>query len=436
MTCYNAEIEMMPREQLTVLQLSRLKKSVKYCIDNVPFYREKLLSVGVASSDDIQSLDDIRKLPFTTKEDLKANYPDGLLAVKMDKVARVHASSGTTGKPTIGYYTKADMEVWAEASARVLMLNGITTEDIMQISVGYGLFTGALGFHQGAEIIGCTIVPASTGNSQKQLVMMHDVGVTALMATPSYATYLSELIAQSGIPREEFRLKKVLLGAERCTQRMRNTIEKNLGVVTADNYGLTECFGPGVAGECECQNGMHISEDIFYPEIIDPATGEVLPDGEQGELVFTSLLREGMPLLRYRTRDITVLTHEKCRCGRTSVRMQAPFARTDDMFVFKGVNVFPSQIECAIDAVDGLSPYYHIKLERDGYVDTATLFVELDKPKELLSDKEIKAINDRLQQKLREIVIVRINTKLVNPETLQRFTGKAKRVEDLRYQGD
>lgn len=426
----------MPGEQLRELQFNRLRKMVDYCIDNVPFYKDKLNKAGITSSCDIESLEDIRKLPFTTKDDLKENYPDGLLAVGMDKVARIHASSGTTGKPTIGYYTRRDMEIWAEAAARVLVLNGITKSDIMQISVGYGLFTGALGFHQGAEKIGCTIVPASTGNTKKQLVMLHDVGVTALMATPSYATYLSEVISKSGIPRGEFRIGKVLLGAERCTKSMRETIENNLGVVTADNYGLTECFGPGVAGECEYHAGMHISEDIFYPEIIDPATGEALPDGEQGELVFTSLLREGMPLLRYRTRDITTLNHVKCRCGRTSVRMAAPFARTDDMFVFKGVNVFPSQIECAIDETDGLSPYYHIRLEREGFVDTATLFVELKQPKELLSDRKLQEIEDCLQNKLREMVIVKVNTRLVDPETLQRFTGKAKRVEDLRYSGE
>lgn len=342
MSYYNAEIEIMQADQLRELQYRRLLKMIDYCIENVPYYKAKLKEAGVNSSGDIRSLKDIRKLPFTTKEDLKATYPDGLLAVPMDQIVHVHASSGTTGKPTIGYYTKNDMEVWAEAAARVIMLNGITKDDILQISVGYGLFTGALGFHQRAEKIVCTIVPASTGNTQKQLVMMQDVGATALMATPSFATYLSELIVQSGFPEEEFKLKKVLLSAERCTAKMRETIEHNLGVVTADNYGLTECFGPGVAGECEHQNGMHISEDIFYPEIIDPATGEVLPDGEQGELVFTSLCREGMPLLRYHTRDITVLTHEMCRCGRTSARIQAPFARTDDMFVFKGVNVFPS----------------------------------------------------------------------------------------------
>ena len=433
MSYFNAEIETMPREKLSRLQLSRLVRMVDYCINNVPFYREKLKSAGVTSSEDIRTLEDIQKLPFTTKDDLRENFPDGLLAVPYDKIARIHASSGTTGKPTIGYYTKYDMEIWAQAAARVLKLNGIEESDIMQISVGYGLFTGALGFHQGAEKIGCTIVPASTGNTRKQIVMMHDVGVTALMATPSYATYLSDLVAGSQIPRSEFRLKKVLLGAERCTARMRETIEKNLGVVTADNYGLTECFGPGVAGECYCHAGMHISEDIFYPEIIDPETGRVLPDGEKGELVFTSLLREGMPLLRYRTKDITSLNREKCACGRTSVRMRAPFARTDDMFVFKGVNVFPSQIECAIDAVKGLSPHYHIRLERHGYSDSATLFVELDTPKDLLSDAELAAIEEQLQRNLREIVIVKINTRLVNPETLQRYTGKAKRVEDLRY---
>lgn len=431
---YNEKYETMEREELKKLQLQRLKQMVDYSIDNVPFYKEKLSKAGITSSKCIEKLEDIEKIPFTTKEDIRNNYPDGFLAVPMNKISRVHASSGTTGKPTIGYYTKKDMEVWADAAARVLCLNGLTKDDIMQISVGYGLFTGAFGFHQGAEKIGCTIVPASTGNTQKQLVMMHDIGVTVLMATPSYATYLSDLISQSNISPEEFKVKRVLLGAERCTKSMRETIEKNLGVKTADNYGLTECFGPGVAGECDYRCGMHISEDYFYPEIIEPETGMVLPDGEQGELVFTSLLREGMPLLRYRTKDITTITHEKCKCGRTSARMQAPFARTDDMFVFKGVNVFPTQIECAIDGVKELSPYYHIKLERnESHQDTGTVFVELKKATCLYSEKELKQIQSELDHKLKEIVIVRLNTKLVEPETLQRFVGKAKRVEDLRY---
>lgn len=431
---YNAHYETMDRDELSKLQLLRLQQMIDYCITHVPFYKKKLSEAGITSGDQIKTLKDINKIPFTTKEDIRNNYPDGFLAVPMTDVARVHASSGTTGKPTIGYYTKKDMEIWADASARVLSLNGLTSEDVMQISVGYGLFTGALGFHQGAEKIGCTIVPASTGNTQKQLVMMRDIGATVLMATPSYATYLSDLISQSNTSDNEFKIKRVLLGAERCTKSMRETIEKNLGVTTADNYGLTEFFGPGVAGECEYRCGMHISEDYFYPEIINPETGTVLSDGEQGELVFTSLLREGMPLLRYRTRDITTLNHEKCECGRTSVRMQAPFARTDDMFVFKGVNVFPTQIESAIDCVKELSPYYHIKLERnERHQDTGTVFVELKKAICLYSDKELEKIKAELDYSLREIVIVKLNTKLVEPETLQRFVGKAKRVEDLRY---
>ena len=419
------------------LQLLRLRNTVDYVMEHVPFYRKRLTEAGIRSGSDIRSLQEIERIPFTTKEDLRDAYPEGLLAVPRERIKRIHASSGTTGKPTIGYYTAADMDTWAELSARVLVQNGLTPEDTMQISVGYGLFTGALGFHQGAERIGCTIVPASTGNTKKQLVMLRDVGATVLMATPSYATYLSELIAGEGVPREEWKLRRVLLGAERCTRSMRETIERNLGVPTADNYGLTECFGPGVAGECAERKGMHISEDVFYPEIIDPDTGTVLKDGDRGELVFTSLYREAMPLLRYRTRDITQLDHSPCACGRTSVRMLAPYARTDDMFVFKGVNVFPTQIECAIDGVEGLSPHYHIRLERDDrFVDTATLFVELREPSAFIPERRLAAIEESLQRNLREIVIVRMRTKLVEPETLQRFTGKGKRVEDLRYEGE
>ena len=434
---YYDQYEVMDREKMQELQLKRLRNMVDYCIERVPFYKKKLSEAGITSGSQIRTLEDINLIPFTTKADLRDNYPDGFLAVPINEVARIHASSGTTGKPTLGYYTKNDMEAWADCAARVLYLNGLTKDDILQVSFGYGLFTGGLGFHQGAEKIGCTIIPASTGNTQKQLLMMHDMGVTILLATPSYATYLSDLIKQSDIPIEEFKIRRVILGAERCTQSMRDTIEENLGIATADNYGLTECFGPGVAGECDCRCGLHISEDYFYPEIIDPETGEVLPDGEKGELVFTSLLREGMPLLRYRTRDITTLTHEKCECGRTTVRMQAPFARTDDMFVFKGVNVFPSQIECAIDNVAELSPYYYIKLERNKmHQDIATVFVELKKPSHLYSDKELAKIKTDLEYGLKEIVIVRFNIELVDPETLQRFAGKSKRVEDLRYNGE
>jgi len=431
---YDELHETMTREQMRILQLARLQNMVDYCIRNVPFYTKKLSEAGITSGSQIKTLADIKKIPFTTKEDLRDNYPNGFLAVPMDKIVRIHASSGMTGKPTIGYYTRNDMDIWADAAARVLYLNGLRTDDIMQVSVGYGLFTGAFGFHQGAEKIGCTIVPASTGNTQKQLVMMQDLGVTVLMATPSYATHLSDLIRQTGLVKENFKIRRVLLGAERCTKSMRKTITQNLGVDVADNYGLTECFGPGVAGECDCHCGMHISEDYFYPEIVDLVSGEPLADGEQGELVFTSLLREGMPLLRYKTKDITTITHKKCNCGRTTVRMQAPFARTDDMFVFKGVNVFPTQIECAIDAVSELSPYYHVKLERtEQFQDVGTVYVELKKPSSLYSEKQLLSIKAELDHMLREIVIVRLNTKLVEPETLQRFVGKAKRVEDSRY---
>lgn len=430
---YNQDIETMQRGKMESLQLSRLQNMVSYCIERVPYYREKLAAAGITSGRDIISLSDIQKIPFTTKEEVSNHYPDGLLAVPKEEIRRIHASSGTTGKPTIGYYTEKDLETWADASARVLCLNGLEKNDILQISVGYGLFTGALGFHQGAEKIGCTIIPASTGSTQKQLVMMHDMGVTALMATPSYATYLADLISQSQYPREEIKIKKILLGAERCTPSMKASIENALGVTVSDNYGLTECFGPGVAGDCECHNGMHISEDVFYPEIIDPETGRVLPDGEEGELVFTSLFREAMPLLRYRTRDITSITHQKCACGRTTVRMKAPSARTDDMFVFKGVNVFPSQIEYALAGIPGLSPHYLIRLERDENRDTAKLFIELEKPVSEYSDAELSDIKRNIQRHMEEVVIVRFVLILQDPYTLQRFTGKSKRVEDLRY---
>ena len=427
---FDIEIETMKQDDMKKLQLIRLQNMIDYCIERVPFYKKKLNSVGIFQGSQITSLKDIDNIPFTTKQESMENYPDGLLAVPKSEIVRIHASSGTTNKPVIGYYTKKDMELWRKLAARVLVLNGLTKEDIIQISVGYGLFTGAFGFHGGAEEIGSTIVPASTGNTQKQIIMLKDIGVTAFMATPSYATYISDIINNSDISLDDLKLKKVLLGAERCTKSMRRTIEKNLGVVTADNYGLTEFFGPG---ECEFQEGLHISEDAFYPEIINPETGQVLKDGEQGELVFTSLCKEGMPLLRYRTRDITILNHEKCKCGRTSVRMNAPFARSDDMFVFKGVNVFPTQIEYIIDGIDGLSPFYKIRLERKNYKDTATIFIELSKKKEFYSDDELKGIVELIKYKLSMVVIVKMNIELVEPETLERFTGKSKRVEDLRY---
>lgn len=404
---------------------------IDYCLHHSPFYKKKLCDAGITSGTCIHTLSDIQRIPFTTKSELRELYPDGLLAVPMNQVARIHASSGTTGKPTIGYYTRHDLDIWSQAAARVLALNSLEPDDVMQISVGYGLFTGAIGFHQGAEHIGCTIIPASTGNTEKQLVMMHDLGVTALMATPSYAANLAERIAASG-QSEEYKLKKVLLGAERCSESTRKMIEEKLHVITADNYGLTEFFGPGVAGECPCRCGLHISEDLFYPEIIDPETGTVLPDGETGELVFTSLEREAMPLLRYRTRDLTSLDHTPCACGRTSVRMKAPKGRTDDMFVFKGINVFPSQIECAMSQVPDLAPHYRVTLRRDEHFqDTALLEIELLRSG--MSEENRMRVMRELEHQLREIIIVRLQISLLEPGTLERFTGKSKRVFDYRY---
>lgn len=425
--------EKLSRTEMEKLQLERLQKIVDYCYKNVPFYHEKLESVGITSGSQIKSLADINKIPFTTKEDLNNNYPYGFLAVDKSKIARIHASSGTTGKPKLAFYTKNDLELWKKLSARVLRLNGLLEEDIFQISVGYGLFTGAFGFHYGAEEVGAAIIPASTGNTQKQLVLLEDLGVTAFMATPSYATYISELIKEKDPNHEKFKLKKILLGAERATSNMRNIIEKNTGVETRDNYGLTECFGPGVAGECDAREGMHISEDYFYPEIVDPQTGEQLEEGKQGELVFTTLLKEGFPLLRYRTRDITSLNYDKCKCGRTTVRMDYPYARVDDMFVIKGVNVYPSQIEELIDKIPELTHQYKIVLNRNNNIDTFKLIVELKEKIDFYSNDEILNIEDKLNTEIRKTIIVKVELEIVGNGTLERVVGKTKRVEDNRY---
>ena len=431
MGIYQIELETMNRAELEKMQLKKLQNMINYCLSHSSFYRRKLKDVGIDSGFCVQKLEELQKIPYTTKEELRDQYPTGLLSVPMDMVARIHASSGTTGKPTVGYYTKKDLDIWADAAARVLVQNGLDAQDIIQISVGYGLFTGAMGFHQGAEKIGCTIIPASTGNTEKQIVMMHDLGVTVLMATPSYASHLAERIVSTG-KRKEFKLKRILFGAERCSAATRRMIEDSLQVETADNYGMTEFFGPGVAGECSEKSGLHITEDIFYPEIIDPDTGKVLPDNTVGELVLTSLEREAMPLLRYRTRDLTSIDHTPCSCGRTTARIQAPKGRTDDMFVFKGINVFPSQIETAMSHVKGLSPHYRITLNRDeAFQDSALLEVELTEPSMSIEMKQ--RIKADFEHWLREIVIVRISIKLCEPGTLERFVGKSRRVYDYRY---
>lgn len=424
------------RKKMSKVQLKNLQSMVDYCIKNVPLYKEKLNEAGITSGKQIKSLKDISKLPFTTKQDIKDNYPDGLLAVPMEKVVRIQGSSGTTGKSKVSYYTKKDLEIWTNCAARLVEFTGATSKDVVQISCGYGMFSGGLGFHYGAEKIGCTIIPASTlEKTNKQIDLMQDLNTTMLIAIPSYVIYLIETMEKLNIPFSNIKIDKMIVGGERTTNSMKKMIEEKLNCKVFNVYGLTECFGAGLAGECKCHNGMHVCEDVFYPEIINPETGEVLEDGEQGELVFTSLQREAWPILRYRTGDITTITHEKCECGSTLVRMQAPFARVDDMFILKGVNVYPTQIENIIDNIEGISTHYLIKLERKEK-DIATLYIELQKEKKEYTDEEIEKIYKEIDDKIKGNINVSIDLELVEPNTLMRTSGKTKRVEDLRYIGE
>ncbi len=427
-------IEYADRADIERLQLSRLKNMIDYCIKNVPFYRRKLSEAGIFSSDAVRSLADIVKIPFTTKEELQHNLPDGMLAVPKDKIVRIHSSSGSTGKPIRMFYTQNDLKTWSNAAARVLMLNGLKSGDVFQISVGYGMFTGAFGFHGGAELLPCTIVPASTGNTSKQLDMIRDLGVTVLMATPSYAVHLSELIKAEDPELKNSKLRVVMLGAERCTDKIKKTIKDDLGVRVADNYGFTECMGPGFSGECEYENGLHVLEDIYYPEIVDPDTGAVLPDNERGELVFTSLEREAVPLLRYRTHDISSLDHALCACGRTTVRMEAPKARTDDLIVFKGVKLFPSQIEKVLSGFDEISAHYALTITRDERcVDRMILETELKPGLSYPDADHIDDLRRVVVGRLKDETFIRMECVFCEPGTLPRFTGKAGRVKDKRY---
>lgn len=338
---FQKDIETMPRADIEAIQLERLKKMVKYCYDNIGFYNKKLTEAGVFDGSKIKALSDIQYIPFTTKNDIRDNYPFNMLAVPMKDIVRIHASSGTTGKPTVGVYTKADLDMWSDCVARVAVAGGATADDIIQISFGYGLFTGALGLHYGLEKIGATVIPASSGNTSKQLMMFRDFGVTGLVATPSYALYLSEAMKEAGYPMSDYKLRLGILGSEPCTEETRDQIEKNMRVRVSDNYGLTEIGGPGVSGDCECRCGMHFAEDHFLPEIINSETGQPLGENEVGELVVTTLTRQGMPVLRYRTKDITKITYEKCECGRTHARMAKTMGRTDDMLIIKGVKCIP-----------------------------------------------------------------------------------------------
>lgn len=428
---WNETIECMSREEMRKLQSIRLKKVVEHVYHNTPFYRKKMQELGI-TPDDIESVDDIVKLPFTTKQDLRDNYPFGLMATPMSEVIRLHASSGTTGKPIVVGYTRKDLSIWSEVVARCLYAYGVSKEDIVQVSYGYGLFTGGLGLHDGVQKIGGTVIPMSSGNTQKQIQLMHDFGAKALACTPSYALFLAETIKDSGIPREEFRLKVGIFGAEPWTENMRKEIEESMGIKAYDIYGLTEIAGPGVGCECECQDGTHLWEDHFLPEIVDPHTLEPLPAGEQGELVFTTITKEGMPMIRYRTRDLTSLNYEICRCGRTAVRMSRILGRSDDMLIIRGVNVFPSQVESVILELPEFEPHYLIVVDRVNNIDTFQVQVEV-KP-EYYSDEmnKILELKKRITNRLQSVIGLQPDVKILEPRSIERSQGKAKRVIDNR----
>ena len=427
-----AKEETLPREELEAIQLERLKETVARVYERVEAYRNKMDEAGIRP-EDIKELSDLKKLPFVTKQDLRDNYPFGLFAVPKDKLVRIHASSGTTGKPTVVGYTEEDLKVWTECVTRIACAGGASPSDVAQICFGYGMFTGALGLHYGLEKMGCAIVPSSTGNSEKQLMFMKDFGTTLLVATPSYALRLAEVAREMGInPAKDLSVKIALVGSELLTDAMREEMYKYWGedIKVTSNYGMSELMGPGVSGECEHLSGMHINEDYFIPEIINPETGEVLPEGEWGELVITCIKKEALPLIRYRTKDITRLHYEKCKCGRTTCRMENLTGRSDDMLKIRGVNVFPSQIEEVVLSVEGLGPHYEIIVERDGYNDKLTVRVELATQTD--SFKVLEQIKNTVKSKLRVVLGLDAKISLESPNTLARFEGKAKRVKDLR----
>lgn len=430
MGIFQPEIECASRDYLHAVQSARLIKMVKNAYTNVPFYKKLLDDHGV-SPEDIHSIDDITKLPFTVKQDLRDNYPFGLFAVPSSQLQRIHASSGTTGKQTVVGYTKHDLDIWAEGAARALCAAGATKNDKVHVSYGYGLFTGGLGLHYGAEHLGATTIPVSSGNTKRQVQILQDFESDILCCTPSYAMFIGETVRDMGIDPKSLKLRAGIFGAEPWTDNMRREIEKLLDIKAYDIYGLSEIAGPGVAYNCECQNGLHVCEDYFYPEIIDPDTLEVLPDGEYGELVFTCIGKEALPLIRYRTRDIASITHEKCACGRTTVRMSKPKGRSDDMLIIRGVNVFPSQVEHVLLEL-GLTANYLIIVDRKNNLDTMEVQVEM--LPEMFSDtvKGLESTEKRIESALQSTLNVHAKVRLLEPGRLARSEGKAKRVIDNR----
>jgi len=429
---YNEEFETMPREALEALQLKRLQNVVKRVYEKVPFYKKRFDSAGIKPKD-VTSLDDLKRLPFTYKQDLKDNYPFGLFTVPMEDVVRIHASSGTTGKPTVVGYTKNDIEMWSKLMARTLAAGGATKHDIIHNAYGYGLFTGGLGFHYGAEMLGASVIPISGGNTKRQIMIMEDFGPTILTCTPSYALHLLDVAEEVGTDFKKLKLKAGIFGAEPWSDVMRKEIEKKLNIDAIDLYGLSEIIGPGVSTECvEAKDGLHVFEDHFIPEIIDPVTEEVLPPGQPGELVFTTVTKEAFPVIRYRTRDISSLTYEKCVCGRTHARMARISGRSDDMLIIRGVNVFPSQIESVLLEIEGVEPHYQIMVDRDGALDMLEIDVEVNET--VFSDeiKNLQNLEKRIEHDIKDILGVSATVKLVEPKSIKRSEGKAVRVIDKR----
>ncbi len=432
MPIFNMDFETMPREALKAIQLSRLKTTLERVYATVPFYRDSFNKAGITPSD-IKTLDDLERIPFTTKQDLRDNYPYGMFAVPMENVIRIHASSGTTGSPTVVGYTRRDIDTWAELMARSLAAGGATSQDILHNAYGYGLFTGGLGVHYGAERLGASVIPVSGGNTKRQVIIMKDFKPTILTGTPSYILHLAEVAEEMGVSFKDLSFKAGIFGAEPWSETMRAEIESKLGLKAIDIYGLSEIMGPGVSIECiQAQKGLHIFEDHFIPEIINPETGEVLPYGETGELVFTSITKEAFPIIRYRTRDITSLNPEPCICGRTHVRMKKVSGRTDDMLIIRGVNVFPSQIEDVLMKNENILPHYQLVVDRSGNLDTLTVRVEVSD--RIFSDeiKNLQIMEGKISSDIKEYLGVSAKVRLVEPKSIERSQGKAVRVIDNR----
>ncbi len=428
---WNPEYESMSRDKLKELQLQRLQWSTKWVFERVPAYKEKFQAQGIKPHN-VKTLDDLRKLPFTLKSDLVENYPYGYFALPLSKVVRVHSTSGTTGKPVVVGYSRGDINIWAELTARVATAGGVTSDDICQIAFGYGMFTGGFGMHYGLERIGATVLPISAGNTERQISTMKDFKTTGIICTPTYALHITEVAGEMGVDLKKLPLRVALFGAEPWSEGVRQEIEKRMGVLATDNYGLSEIMGPGVAGECEHKNGLHINEDYFLSEIIDPDTCEQMPIGETGELVITALAKEAFPMIRYRTKDLTYLIEGECECGRTSLRMARVQGRTDDMLIVKGVNVFPSQIEHVLAEAEGVEPHFQIVLTKHGVLDELEVWVEVSS--EILPDAMRKLVEFErdIENKLLAVLGLHAKVKLVEPNTIARTAGKAKRVVDRR----